>query len=238
MSAHGAALFARYAYPPNELGYCGPADASALLRPEDTAAVERHARRFEGAWCYLELLAEAAGLPDPLDERVVEAYWIGNELLERTDPAVLLARLRERFRGQGGGTWQDASGRARAHHSFQVFEVYPWTRLLVASGHPTALSVLDRCRIRTGVVRSVGGERAEVESRPLLWTGGRLVHGAPLRESVRWSTGGRSLVPGLGPGDLVALHWDWVCDVLTEPQAARVEAAEARQLAAQGLTVG
>ncbi|MFE4060664.1 DUF6390 family protein, partial [Streptomyces sp. NPDC059096] len=61
MSERGALLFARYAYPPNELGYCGPADSGALLRPEEPAGIERHARRFEGAWCYLELLAERAG---------------------------------------------------------------------------------------------------------------------------------------------------------------------------------
>src|SRR6478735_6504325 len=31
----GHALFARYAYPPNELGYCGPTDPAVLLRDED-----------------------------------------------------------------------------------------------------------------------------------------------------------------------------------------------------------
>ena len=30
MSVQGALLFARYAYPPNELGYCGPDGAGAL----------------------------------------------------------------------------------------------------------------------------------------------------------------------------------------------------------------
>lgn len=236
MSERGAVLFARYAYPPNELGYCGPADASALLRSERTADIEDHARRFEGAWCYLELLAETAGSADPLDERVVEAYWIGNDLLEQVSSEAVLARLRDRFRGQLGGTWQDAAGRALAHHSFQVFEVYPWARLLRDSGHPTAVDVLDRCRIRTGVVRSVEGESATVESRPLTWTGAGLAPGAPCRERVRWSTGGRSLIAGLAPGDLVALHWDWVCDVVTEEQAARIGAAELRQLGALGMS--
>ncbi|MEU1292027.1 DUF6390 family protein [Streptomyces sp. NPDC005840] len=239
MSARGAVLFARYAYPPNELGYCGPADASALLRAEETAGIERHARRFEGAWCYLELLAECAGLSDPLDERVVEAYWIGNDLLDLASSRAVLDRLLDRFRGQSGGTWQGARERARAHHTFQVFEVYPWARLLRDSGRPTALTVLDRCRIRTGVVRSVEGESATVESRPLTWTGGELVQGPVRRESVRWSTGGRSLLGGLSPGDRVALHWDWVCDVLTETQAARIESSEVRQLGwLAGVSVG
>ncbi|MFE3738189.1 DUF6390 family protein [Streptomyces sp. NPDC059134] len=235
MSERGALLFARYAYPPNELGYCGPADSGALLRPEEPAGIERHARRFEGAWCYLELLAERAGIDDPLDERIVEAYWIGNELLDLTTPDALLDRLRDRFAGQQGGTWREASDRALAHHSFQVFDVYPWAALLRTPATPTALSVLDRCRIRTGVVRSVSGGSATVESRPLRWTGTHLAPGAPVQESVRWSAGGRSLLPGLAPGDVVALHWDWVCDILTAPQAARVESTEVRQLTALGL---
>ncbi len=31
MSVEGAAAFARFAYPPNALGYCGPADAQGTL---------------------------------------------------------------------------------------------------------------------------------------------------------------------------------------------------------------
>ncbi|WP_405776209.1 DUF6390 family protein [Streptomyces sp. NBC_00859] len=226
MSAAGAMLFARYAYPPNELGYCGPQDAEALLRPGAVAGMEERARQFEGAWSYLEFLAESAGVPDPLDVRVVEAYWIGNELLESADPGALVERLLDRFRGQTGGTWREAAHRAVAHHSFQVFDVYPWAGLLRTTGNPTALSVLDQCRIRTGVVIGVDGESATVESRPLSWTGKALAPGRPRREPVRWSTGGRSLIAGVCPGDLVALHWDWICDVLTEEQATRIESLE------------
>jgi hypothetical protein len=229
MSAEGALLFARYAYPPNELGYCGPPDAAALLRSDAVAGIERRARRFEGAWCYLEFLAAAAGLPDPLDARVVEAYWIGNDLLDRADSGALVDRLLDRFRGQSGGTWREAAGRALAHHSFQVFEVYPWAGLLGAGGAPTALSILDRCRIRTGVVLAVDGETATVESSPLVLDGGATDVGPARPEVVRWSAGGRALIEGLAPGDLVALHWDWVCDVITREQAAWIETLEARQ---------
>ncbi len=80
MSTEGSLAFARYAYPPNELGYCGPAGASAMLNPDAAAEIDRRARQFEGAWAYLEFIAESCGLDDALDERVVEAYWIGNDL--------------------------------------------------------------------------------------------------------------------------------------------------------------
>ncbi|MFJ3531800.1 DUF6390 family protein [Streptomyces sp. NPDC090132] len=235
MSAEGALLFARYAYPPNELGYCGPADAAALLRREETAGIERRARQFEGAWCYLQFLAETAGLQDPLDVRVVEAYWIGNELLELADPAALVERLTDRFRGQLGGTWREAAGRALAHHSFQVFEVYPWARMLRPDGNPTALSVLDRCRIRTGVVLTGGSEVATVRSRPLVWDGTGTAAGDWQEETVRLSAGGRTLIDGVRPGDRVALHWDWVCDVLSDEQALRIESLETRRHTELGL---
>jgi hypothetical protein len=232
MSEAGTLRFARYAYPPNELGYCGPEGADALLRPEAPAEIARRARQFEGAWSYLEFIARSAGIADPLDEAVVDAYWIGNDLLDDVEPGALVAFLADRFRGQLGGTWRTAGARATAHHSFQVFEVYPWAALLGAPARPVAVNVLDRCRIRTGVVLAVTGESATVRSHPLVLAAGRLTPGPPRVEMVTWSVNGRSLIGALSPGDRVALHWDWVCDVITGPQADRIEAMEDRQRAA------
>ena len=77
----GAILFARYAYPPNELGYCGPADHQALLDYGAAGTVDPASssspRGFAGAWPYLEFIAGATGIGSPLDRRVVEAYWLG-----------------------------------------------------------------------------------------------------------------------------------------------------------------
>lgn len=78
----GPVLFARYAYPPNSLGYCGPSDPSALLQAAsdgtDLVELGHLAARFEGAWPYLQLIAACNGIANPLDRRVVEAYWVGN----------------------------------------------------------------------------------------------------------------------------------------------------------------
>ncbi len=113
----GALRFARYAYPPNELGYCGPAGAGEFMgitADDAEAEVRRRARLFEGAWHYLEVIAASAGIDDPLDDRVVEAYWVGNELLDSLDPDTLLAELRVRFRGQATGTWANRRSCVRA----------------------------------------------------------------------------------------------------------------------------
>jgi hypothetical protein len=233
----GAVLFARYAYPPNELGYCGPDDAAGLLASsaagEENVEIAARARQFDGAWVYLQLLAEAAGIADPLDARVVRAYWVGGELLERLPPDRLHDRLAEQFAGQKGGFWNRLSAPARplarAHHSFHVFAVYPWAGLL-GSGSPVPLSVLDRCRIRWGQVEETHGDEAVVVSRPLRWDGERLHLGEAAAETVRRSADGQSLSSGVLAGDWVALHFDWICDRLDPEAVTDLDRASDQQL--------
>ena len=246
MAVSGTTLFARYAYPPNELGYCGPGDASVLLGRDSPGAeqqIARHARQFEGAWPYLEIIASAAQIADPLDARVVEAYWIGNGLLDNVDPASLVSRLQEQFVGQVGASWAPGL----PHHSFHVFAVYPWVGLLrrggdiTGQGNDVALSVLEQCRIRWGEVVAIEGERVRVRSQPLVLRDGVLVLGPPREETAAWSVEGSSLLtsasldaqvasPPVAVGDQVAMHWDWVCDVLTVAQVVQLEARSADQL--------
>lgn len=233
----GAVLFARYAYPPNELGYCGPNDAAPLLEHgfsgDADQEIAARARQFDGAWPYLELIASAAGIADPLDARVVRAYWIGNELLDRVDPAVFLAEIGERFAGQVGGFWHrlipESVPLALPHHSFHVFAVYPWAGLL-GTDSDVPRTVLDRCRIRWGELLDVAGDTAVVRSRPLTWDGRALALGAAQEESVRRSAGGRALSAPVAVGDTVALHWDWICDRLSDDELAALEASSAREL--------
>ena len=79
---HGWELFARFAFPPNELGYCGPPDATVLLPGGGRDEIVGHAQGFDGAWPYLEEIAAAAGIDDPMDAEVVRSYWVGGPLLD------------------------------------------------------------------------------------------------------------------------------------------------------------
>jgi Family of unknown function (DUF6390) len=239
MNVSGTTLFARYAYPPNELGYCGPEDASVLLQRGSAAAqaqIAEHAKQFEGAWAYLEIIAAAAGVADPLDARVVEAYWIGNELLATVDQDWLVSTLRERFGDQPGASWLPGP----PHHGFQVFSVYPWVSLLRRGTGEVALSVLEQCRIRWGEVVAIEGERVRVQSRPLVLADGLLDLAAAQEQTAAWSVDGRTLLaaeadssvwPPVPVGAHVAMHWDWVCDVLSPAQVAQLERQTTQQLA-------
>lgn len=216
----GASLFARFAFPPNALGYCGPADSIGLFEAS-TAGADREigalARGFDGAWPYLELIAGANDIEDPLDARVVEAYWVGNDLLAR-GARHMSGSLDDRFRARAGRHWEAIASAAPAgavpHHSHHVFGVYPWVGLLRSGRVDEPLEVLERCRIRWGTVLVVDGDRALISSRPLTWDGRRLALGDPRDEWVAWASGGLSPIAMPQAGDVVAAHWDWVCDRL------------------------
>jgi hypothetical protein len=236
----GPVLFARYAFPPNSHGFCGPADSGSFFEygvaGADDRGLRAMAQQFAGAWPYLQLIAGATGLADPLDRRVVEAYWIGSERLDRVGTSAVGNSMEDRFRHLTGARFGSLTEGVLAggvpHHSFAVFCIYPYTGLLSDQRKAaTALTVLDRCRIRWGRVLGVAGDQVVVESRALVWDGRTLALGPPATETVVRSVDGVGMVGGLAPGDLVALHWEWVCDRLTDAQVGLLRRYTERHLA-------
>jgi Family of unknown function (DUF6390) len=235
----GAQLFARYAYPPNALGYCGGDDNRELLAYGEAGVTDgglvQLARSFEGAWPYLELIAGANGVRDPLDPRVVEAYWVGSPLLERVSSGSFATHLDERFRRRAGRAWDVVATAIPdggvPHHDFHVFGVYPWVGLLRSGDASEPLRVLESCRITPARVLEVDGDSATVSRRPLVWDGRELRLGPPVARTVAWRTGGTGFLNELQPGDWVSLHWDWVCDRLTSRQVSTLARYTERMLA-------
>ena len=234
----GAILFARYAYPPNELGYCGLPDAGALLQYGAEQRIDRGlvelAHGFAGAWPYLELIAGATGIRSPLDRRVVEAYWLGTELLDGIDMVAFGNSLADRFRRRAGRGWtalaETVPVGARPNHAFHVFGVYPWVGLLRSGRAETPLEHLDRCRIRWGQVVSSEGDEVTVLSRPLTYDGRDLGLGDQRLETARRARDGVGFLDPFRPGEWVSLHWGWVCDRLSRRQLAQLRRSTLRQL--------
>lgn len=240
----GPLLFARYAYPPNSLGYCGADETRTLLEYGAAGASDgglaELARTFEGAWPYLTLIAEANMIDDPLDPRVVEAYWVGNGLLDSVRSQDLARHVEDRFRGRLGRTWHhvvdSVAAGAVAHHAFHVFAVYPWLGLLRTGIVDEPLRVLDQCRTTPALVEAVGPDGARVLARPLVWDGRTLALGPWAPRLVRWQDDGLALVADAQPGDWVSLHWDFVCDRLTPTTTRCLERVTRRVLAAVNAT--
>ena len=234
----GSVTFARFAYPPNALGYCGGPDPDSLLQAAagGTAVGELSVRatRFTGAWPYLGVIASSNGIADPLDCRVVDAYWIGNSLLGRVPSSALASTLQESFEGRTGGDFASATKAAllggAASHNFHVFAVYPWLALLRAGSGQAPLNVLDNCRIRCATVLSVEGDVVTVRVSTLRIEGQLLVEGPERTVQARRSIDGVGFLDDLVPGDEVALHWDWVCQRLTPGAVRRLRIWTGRML--------
>jgi hypothetical protein len=252
----GPLRFARYALPPNRLGYCGPDDDGSLFEQvvalgaeggragdDVSGGLRRLAEDFEGAWPYLELIAGANGIDDPLDPRVVSAYWLGGDALAGVSAFATGNHVEERFRRRAGRWWAEVSAAlepgAEPSHAFHVMVVGPWVGLLRAGRVAAPLEVMDRCRIRWGEVLEVHGDSVVVRCRRVELVEGRLVLGEAAVESVRSGDGGARPCGAVHPGDVVSLHWDWVCEVLVpgEVVALRRCTAAALEAANRSLSV-
>ena len=231
----GTTRFVRYAFMPNRLRYCGGDDNRTIL---DYAVadvreppLDRMLRKFSGALPYLQLIAQRNDIADPFDERVVEAYWIGNDLLQRVEARELYDHLRDRYRGELSPRVMDriaakAPAGARPHHSFHVLDVWRQTE----RGRNEVLATIDSCRISWGRVTAVEPGELVVERAPIELSEGMLVLGTPRSERVTRMLEGNGFVSSASVGDVVSIHWSWACEVLDSRQAAALERYTVRHL--------
>jgi hypothetical protein len=261
----GPLLFARFALPPNQLGYCGGDESTSLLQHIAGEVVDedllRQCRDFEGAYPYLRLIADSAALEDPLDRAVVEGYWLAGPAVSRGGGADLARQLETRFRARTPAReWPWLASKpldgAVPHHSFHVLEVLPRVGLM-RGGIPSALvPTLEQCLVRPARVLAVEGDLLRVRGPRLSLRGGRFVldgceaDGRPPRqigalsdgagsddELVRWRADGTELIPDPRPGDTVALHWGWACDRLTPREERRLLSVTQASVARANATV-
>lgn len=228
----GLLRFARYAFPPNERGLCGPDRAVELAEAVRSGVADPDVRgmaaAFEGAWPYLTLLGSEIAGGDPLDEAVVDAYWLGDPRGRRVGLSTLGDSLRDRFAGRTGwvGLRDSIELGGWPTHSYHVFMVYPWIGLIRSGLVDPGIEVVDRCRIRTGDVIEVYGDQAVVRSDELVWNGHSIEVGPQRIETV-------SILSNDGdiePGKLVSLHWGWVCEVIGPRQRGWLESTQAHHL--------
>jgi hypothetical protein len=165
-----------------------------------------------------------------LDYRVVEAYWLGNDLLDRVGLAPFYDSLRARFGPRlSAKTLELVLGKVPAgsqpFHAFHVLEVCRRTGALAEN-----LETLDNCRISWGRVQCVAGAHLLVETQRLRMEGGQLSLGPiEVRQALR-QIDGRGFAEQAQVGDWVSMHWGWVCDVMTPCQLGELRRHTQRHL--------
>jgi hypothetical protein len=195
---------------------------------------------FEGAIPYLKLIAASAGIADPLDARVVEAYWIGSGLLDTVKQDRFGENLTDRFKGRAK-EWAWLAGKPAAggvpHHSFHVLEVFPRVGLMRSGEVPPALlETMTSCLVRPASVVSRDGPYLSVMAPAVELRDGKLAFGTPRPETVLSDCEGASFVTEAQHGDSVAIHWGWSCEVLSPVRRDHLERATARSMALANAT--
>lgn len=231
----GVALGARFSLATNRLAYCGPADAEPTLYAAITGTgpaepARRALARFEALMPYLETIARVHGR-DPFDREVVEAYWIGNALLDGVPRSAFVALL-EALGGRGlprsivRRLISRLPDGAIPHHLFHV----AYVGVGAVTGHvETTLANMEVCRPGWAFVVARAEDRLTVRHPRLEATGGRFAFGGEVEESVAFDP---RVLPEAAVGAPIALHWRWPALRLTTEQLGALRHYSERSLAA------
>lgn len=235
----------RYAFGPNRLHYCGPDKNRELgerIKQEDAdPGLHSILKEFKTLYPYLKLIAEANAIADPFDARVVEAYWLGNELLENIGKErlynFLVADLEIKKKAESREMeWLEkkVSEGAVPHHSFHVLNVWRQTS---PERVAQEFASLDECRVAAGEIVSANGPEVVVLTEPLVLAGGKIALGAPIKKTLTRALEAEYDIEQLRPGELVSFHWGVPCEVLSSAQAANLKKYTAQNVAFANLTL-
>lgn len=235
----------RYAFGPNRLHYCGP-DASSeiaahITHKESDPALAKLLSQFQTMYPYLKKIAEANRIANPFDVRVVEAYWIGNELLENVEKKDFYEHLVDdhkidkRIGKKSFSYVADKIGKgAVLHHSFHVLDI--WKR----TGHvarPHTVESMASCIISWGEVKKADGMFLEVETESLVYEVGKLAFGVPTMQRIARGLGAPIDIDEAKAGDIITMHWGVPCEVITRANAAVLKKYTLRHIALANETI-
>jgi len=235
----GVLRCSRYAFGPNRLHFCGP-DANREIwdyvnEGYTDFGLQKLLQGFETLYPYLLHIARTNHIKDPFDSHVVEAYWLGNNLLANTDRrelhtyyiedlhlkdklALLKFRLLEERIGRG----------ILPNHTYHVVNV---PKRMGHQEMDATPEFMDSCRVSWGTVMEVSGPSITVEYEPLLVADGALTLGAPIRKQLVRRLEAQHDIEMLTPGELITMHWDIPCEVIPRRAAIHMRQHTLRALA-------
>ena len=234
-----------YSFTPNRLGFCGPQDNKsgkiifdylANKKEKEDKIIKKILKNFQGVYLYCRLIAKKNRIKDPFDSRVLEAYWIGNSLLEKITFSDLKNLISSEFVGPKLLTKNKALNIVNKipegvlpHHSFHVLFIGSITGSIILKG-----KLLNLCRISWGRVKRIknnGANKQEkqiiVQYRPLAIKNKKIYLGKIKNKEILWDS---KFLPELKAGDAVSFHWNFVCGILSGSQRKNLEKYTKRNL--------
>jgi len=233
MKADGVLFHAKHAFMPNSLGYCGPDERgqiqSDLEGNRSDEELIQTLQKFEAAYPFLKLIAKSSGR-EIFDYSVPEAYWIGNRLLDLVPVSDFYSFSHHEIRGRDPEkvreVFRKLDGVAPPHHTFYVMSTYATAAVpdgpnVTNEAKRKIAEVVDNCRISWGRVSKVGKDELKVVARRVNVNDGGLGLTRPAVRRVRYNPEVRPFGT-VRAGDVVSIHWNYACDVLTPRQAQNI----------------
>jgi len=230
-NSYGILKCARYAFMPNRLSFCGPDKNRNLFsycqNQEADPGLDLILKEFQVLYPYLKFIAKSNQIKDPFDERVVEAYWLGNELLENVTKAGLYNHLLDKQQLKKKlnkkllkKVTEKIPLGAKPNHSFHVLSVWKRTGNLDVFH---TLSSMDLCRVSWGKIKEVEPPFLEVAYQPLVLENDRLKLGSLTCQKILQEINDSSFIKKPQIGDWVSFHWGFACEILDESQVKRLK---------------
>ena len=216
-SYSGVSLCSRYSRVPNSLGYCGPqnikGDFLKCIMDNDCSSAEAALKKFEGLYPYLRFIAAKHG-KSPFGHDVVEAYWLGNELVEGFSRGEFSAHLDSLVKC---GLPRSISGNLKMNLPENPMPMHLFNVIFVGVGNITGsvkpiLENMDRCRVSWGKVKKINASSLSVNYSPLIKNKNRFSLGKATIKQVKYD---KLLLPKLSEGDFVSMHWEEACENLS-----------------------
>jgi len=222
----GVLRCARYAFMPNRLSFCGPDKNKDLFEyccgEETDRGLNIILKEFQTLYPYLKFIAENNHIKDAFDKRVVEAYWIGNELLEDISRSKIYYHLLDDLKLKKKLSKKKLSKISegiklgfKPHHSYHVLGVWKQNQYLNSL---QVLTSVDLCRISWGVVKKINKSDLDVEYAPLILEENKLRLGKEVIKKINYKISDKNFIKNIKIKDWISFHWGFACEVLNNSQ--------------------
>jgi hypothetical protein len=216
----GLELACRFSLITNKLRYCGPREAHKdfylllIGKKYDKNKIKKHFRGYEGLYVYLRNIAKKHH-KNPFDYDVIEAYWIGNGLLNsftKKDLQEIILELTKRGLPEyyADKLIEKIPKGMNPSHSFNV--------LFVGVGKttgavPTNIITMNKCVVSIGEVLKIQDNSLVVAVNTLKIKRGLLKYGRRVIQHIEYI---KESLPNINVNDKIAVHWNFACKILTE----------------------
>jgi uncharacterized lipoprotein YehR (DUF1307 family) len=231
----GLRLAAAYGLITNRLGFCGPQNKehkilyAFLVGGKKENKAKKILEKFEGAYAYYDLIAKKNRIKDVFNYKVVEAYWIGNKLLDKISAKDIKEMVQKKFispfllsKKEAERRIRKIPPRAKPHHSFHVLILGPVAGRIDLN----SVKLKDLCRISWGEVAKIEKDKITVRRQPLKF-GKKLTLG---KSVARVITRDKKIVPSLKRGDWLSIHWNSAVEKLNNEKLENIRKYTAQVL--------